>query len=358
MKNRRCLLAFLWCVAHVSHAAPNVLNNSTHAVGCIRSAATILGIGLDSTVLVDTDSLSSSVFSGNLIAEAIDTGRTDFSSIDSSPVNHAPYTVLSNSFSSYGTHQSSLDTQSYAALNASNLINNWAYVPIFTLPISTPPPIMVANISRSFGGGLTGGGVEFGMSSAYKGFDTTSPSCTTASFSAVLAAMKVSHPTWTWGDIKAALRQKSSNWATGYSQGAYGYGNIDYDAAVAIASTASLFLQPPLMTVSAAGNQLTLTLYPFRSTRRHHEVVYIVPTTYAWPVKNEYVLADITASAGTLLYSSNGTDVIPTTTVTAMQAPGNYYLIAFTADNLGAFSRVEPFSAIPVTVYGTGVNCS
>lgn len=354
-------MRFLWFLlifATSVHAAPNVLNNSSHVAGNIRSAITILlGPGiLDTSVFVDMTSLDST-FDPSLIADATNGARTNFSSLNNAPVNHAPYIVISNSFGGFGTQAESLDINSYGALNSGGIIDNWAYVPLTTLPISTPPPIDLANVTRSFGAGVTGGGVEFGVSNAYKGFDTSSASATTAGFTGILTALKNLKPTWTWGDIKAALRQTAANWSTGYNRLAYGYGTVDYDAANAIASTASLFLQPPLMTLSAAGNHLTITLYPFRQTRRVNEVVYIVPTSYSWPVKNEYVLADITASGGALVYTSNGTDAIPTTVVTLMQTPGTYYMIAFTSDNVGGYSRVEPFSALPVTVYGSGVTC-
>jgi hypothetical protein len=60
-----------------------------------------------------------------------------------------------------------------------------------------------------------------------------------------LAALKYAHPSWSWFDIKAALRQSASNWATGYSHSAFGYGYIDWSAANALGSPSSLYLQPP-----------------------------------------------------------------------------------------------------------------
>src|SRR5262249_49139880 len=134
----------------------------------------------------------------------------------------------------------------------------------------------------------------------------------------------------------------ASKWVTGWNAD---YGSIDYDAANAITSSGSLFLQPPNLVALTAGiNQLTLMIYPFRQSRRHHEVVYLVPASYHWPLKNEYVTADITASGGPLIYTGNTTDVIPTATVTFAVPPGRYNLIAFTTDNSGNFSRHELWS--------------
>lgn len=336
-------------------AAPNVLNNSIHAADAIRSAVSILASGvLDGAIVVDVTSLDNT-FDSSLVTDAANTTRVNYSSANNAPTNHAPYTVVTSSFGGFGT--ASNEPGNYGDIIAEGLIDNWAYVPTTPLPISTPPPIAVTNISRSFQPLETGGGVEYAMTSGYKGFDTSSPSGTTASFAGLLAVMKYNHPTWLWGDVKAALRQTATNWATGYDHTAFGYGNVDYDAATAVASPAALYLQPPGVALSAVGNMLSITLYPFRQTRRAFEAVYIIPLAYAWPVKNEYVAADIVASGAVLLYTSSGADVIPRGSVLMTQPAGDYYVIAFTTDGAGAYSRVEPFSSNPVTVYTNGVPC-
>ncbi len=82
---------------------------------------------------------------------------------------------------------------------------------------------------------------------------------------------------------------------------------------------------------STAGTSLAVTLYPFRQTRRSFEVVYRIPSSYHWPLKNEYTSADIAAAGGTLLYTSNGSDNIPQFTYNATVA-GTIDLVAFTTD--------------------------
>lgn len=346
MRTRFAVFAALAC-AQV-YAAPNILNDTSHASNCIAPAiVAVLGGGIvDAAVHVDYTN-------GDPISDATNPLATVFKVADGTPDNNAPYVTISVSYSGYTLN---LEVVNYAALNAGGIVDDWAYVPNQVLPISTPPPILMTNVNTTpFN---TGGGIEFGMSSNYKGLDTATPSCVTAGFSGLLVSMRYQHPTWTWGDIKGAFRQTAANWATGYNYAAYGYGNINYDAATALASTTAIFLQPPLMTIVAAGNQLQVTLYPFRSTRRAREVVYRVSTAYAWPIKNEYTAADIAASGGTLVYTSNGTDAVPSVLLNQTgTTPGLYNFMAFTTDDLGNYSRVEPFSAIPVRLYGSGVTC-
>ena len=100
------------------------------------------------------------------------------------------------------------------------------------------------------------------------------------------------------------------------------------------------------MSISNGGSLLEVTLYPFRQTRRSFEVVYRISASYKWPLKNEYTSADIAASAGTLVYTSSGSDSIPRFTYTP-GAAGTVNLVAFTTDGLGNYSRVEEFSVVP-----------
>ena len=192
-------------------------------------------------------------------------------------------------------------------------------------------------------------GVEFEISTRYKGFDTAAASWVTAGMAAILTALRYDHPGWTAPDIVAALRQTSANWRTGYSAENFGYGLIDYDKADGITSALSLYLQPPVIDIINFGDYAAIVLYPFRQTRRAYEALYSVDPTYRWPVKNEYRTADIAASRAKLLYLSNGTDVNPTFSYTAaVGAPVT--LVAFTTDGKGNYSRVESFSPQRLTL--------
>lgn len=347
----KALLILMGC-ASVAQGAVSVLSNSGHAAVNGTQAVNIVAPGaLGSTIFMDatnTSQIDGFLSYADAITATQDTGRSNFRSVDySGPVNNAPYTLLTQSSTGYTI---SLDTTWYSTLLSLGVLYNTAYVAVPASAPGTPPPVTFAVIaSTSFPAGA-GWGVEFTIANGYKSLpDTVSTSGVTSDFAGFFAALKLNHPTWNWQDIKAAVRQTSSNWATGYNPTTYGYGTLDYDSANALNSTSSLYLQPPVMQASSPGtNRFTLTLYPYRQTRRDHEVVYLIPTDYHWPIKNEYVTADITASGGTLIYTSNGTDIIPTATVTASVPPGHYNLIAFTADNLGNFSRVEAFSPTAV----------
>lgn len=210
------------------------------------------------------------------------------------------------------------------------------------------PPIYSTNVF-SPDSGSPAAGDEFEMSADYLGFETSAPSWTTAAMSAVLAALRYDHPTWTVPDVVAALRQTASNWSSGYDAATGGYGTIAFSSADGISSASDLYLQPPLMILANKGYYATITLYPFRQTRRVHEAIYSVNPSYGWPAKNEYTLSDIEASGATLLYTSNGTDVIPVYTYVPAVS-GTLTVIAFTTDGDGNYSRVESFSAQQVTL--------
>jgi hypothetical protein len=324
---------------------PNVLNNSNQYATDIPSAiTTLLGTGIVGVKIAADMTATSSTTDPTFVADATNSGRTNYTITTSAVTNNAPYNVLSNPLSGY-TY--SVDMGNYAALLAGSIVNNWSYSPSSALPTSTPPPVSASTVSPSFGGGTTGGGIEFGMTSAYLGLPTSTAFDVASSMAGILVAMQYNHPTWNWFDIKGALRQTASNWATGYDRTNYGYGNVGYTAATAISAPSAIYLQPPGMTVANGGSTATITLYPYRQTRRVKEAIYSVSAAYTWPVKNEYTAADIATSGATLLYTSNGTDVTPVFNYAA-GATGTVTFIAFTVDNatLGSanFSRAEPFS--------------
>jgi hypothetical protein len=207
---------------------------------------------------------------------------------------------------------------------------------------------MAVSSSPNSGNGGTGPGIEFALSASYKGLDTSADSWVSAEMAGLLGALRFGHPTWTWFDIKGALRQTAANWPSGYNAAFFGYGTIDWDGANAVASTNAIFLQPPvLLATLVSKTQILVTVYPFRQTRRAYEVVYVVPANYSWPLKNEYTLSDIVASGATQVFSSQGsTAVTPSGVANLVIQPGTYQLMAFTTDGLGNYSRVESFSAV------------
>lgn len=325
------------------------LNSGTHAADKIEPAITaVLG---SNSIPVDYDPVGSvPVASSSNTSGAFISVATGLSS------NNATYAAINFSFccSSPGT-----DQQYYSTLLAQGTV--------FTMPLAvqvggqpavgTPPPVtMVTASSPNSSNGGSGWGMEFGLSASYKGLDTTEDSWVSAEMSGLLVGLKSNHPTWNWFDIKGALRQTASQWATGYSSTQFGFGTIDWDSANAIASTSSLYLQGPGVGIMNYGYYAVISLYPYRQTRRSVEVLYSVSSVYSWPVKNEYTATDIAASGGTLLYTSNGTDVVPMYSYVPAVS-GTVTLVAFTKDASGNYSRVEGFSKNSV-VLTVGTKCT
>lgn len=273
------------------------------------------------------------------------------------PVNHAPYILANNSRTGYDLKTWG-DLGTYAQLQMSGLMMSWAFVQ--ALPPGTPPPITSTTTTATSGPASLAGanwGLEFGISNNYKGFDTSAASWVTAAMTAVLAAIKVDHPAWNWFDIKGALRQTASNWVTGWDAANFGYGAIDYDSATALASPAAIYLQPPILQAPSVSDKVSVTIYPFRSSRRHHEVVYLVPASYVFPTNSEFTAGEISNlinAGGQLVFTGNTTDTTPSGVASFTSIPGGRYkLVALTTDNAGAYSRVEAWSVQTVTVTAT-----
>ena len=370
--------ALVVCASHPSRAAlaPPVLVNSSHASQFVTKDLTILhpelhsGPGLDAVDNTCNGGTTVAVCSTNAVFDATivaDTQNSSAANINvhslQYPVNHAPYALVNNSFAGYSFNGGFGDPAAYTVLNAYGVLMSWAFVAAG--PSGTPPPITSATVTATAGPAALPEphwGLEFGIVNNYKGFDTSAPSWVAAAMTAILAAMRMDHPSWSWFEIKAALRQTASNWATGWNPSQFGYGAVDYDAATAIASTAALYLQPPILQVSLTGTDARLTLYPFRTARRAYEVVYLVPGTYTFPMKNELTAGDIAAlvaAGGQLVFTGNGTDVTPSGSGTFTPTPGVVYtMIGFTTDGAGAYSRVEAWSRQgTITIPAAGCIC-
>jgi hypothetical protein len=352
------LVVLAICVCRMTAAAPVIaaLVNSAHGANQLYADFTILKSSalVGTSVILDRTTCSPSdttAYPNFFVAAGTATTAQFFSVRDGNkcgpPItdaeNYLPYRVLNYSFTGGPT-----EDVYYALFAQYDQVASLPYLGSCTgTGICKQPGIYtVETVSQNQAGRRpSASGVEFEFSESYKGFDTYAASWVTAGMSAVLTALRYDHPTWTAPDIVAALRQTAANWSTGYSATNYGYGIVDYDKADAIASTAALYLQPPVMDIVKFPDYAAIILYPFRQTRRAHEVVYAVDPSYAWPVKNEYTTADITASRATLLYTSNGGDLTPTFSYTPAAPGRSVTLIAFTTDGKGHYSRVESFSA-------------
>lgn len=352
----RCfiLLAAL-AIAGPATAAVNVLFNSAHGANQFAQALNILIPGeLGTSVVADRTVCSASdpTYDPTFLADSVNP-LLSFYNIQSGncgpPVtgaeNLVPYQVLNQSFSN-----PPLESDAYATLEsvAAGFSNPYLTASC-QLQVCQQPPIYITYTIAAGIGQLSGPGDEFVISAGYKGFTTDAPSWATADMAAMLAALKFNHPTWNMLDAIGALRQTAANWSTGYDAASGGYGVIDYDAAEAIASSSSIYLEPPLMLTADDGDYAVIRLYPFRQSRRAHEVVYSASASYVWPVKNEYTTSDIASSGATLIYTGNATDVIPTFNY-APAVSGTITLIAFTTDGSGGYSRAEPFSEQSVTI--------
>ena len=363
MNARVILLSFCLAVAPALASGPNVLSNTDHIVGDVTAAISILGGSntVDQTCATGgagygagstCGGVGSFVFSTLFPGYATNAVVTNYSAGTTTPTNNAPYGVLNQSETGYYL---GLDQQSYNTLYSAPAV---LVMPFCGGPGSDGgyPPIAMSTILPNTTGPLSSNtcgyavGIEFSMTAGYKGFATGSPSGTTEAFSGVYAVLAANHPTWDWFDIKGALRQTGSNWSGGYTAfnatgPGFGFGNIDYDSANAIASTALIFLQSPGMQLINHGYYLTIVLYPFPTTRRAKEVVYIGGTWPAASAGNELTAAQIAAAGGTKIIDDGGTTGAQAFTY-APAATGSAVFTVLTLDASGNGSRIESFNSV------------
>jgi hypothetical protein len=379
------LLAFL---PALSYAGPNILANSDHFATVPAQVISNLG-GIATTVdfacsvavatcLSNQNTGTFDYFTFVTFAQSATSGSQSFYQANTSTVDSGqqPYTLLTSSTASYTTL---FEQQNYGVLAAAGVIFNTAGCPGAVAANDYPPvastTILPDNIPTQ--GAWTGvpnncgysANIEFSLA-ANANYNTGSPSGSVASLAGILAVMKQNHPSWTWQDIKGALRQTASNWSGGWELCAtcgtagsgFGYGDVNFVAANDISSPSAIYLQPPGMVVGAtppvSGNvaTYTITVYPFLQTRRVNEVVYVGGT---WPSPatgcggstcNEYTAAQIAAAGGQACVS-NGIAVTPTFTCeVSLPSPPSQGTIAVTSsfvavtlDANGNGSRVESF---------------
>ncbi|MDD5758970.1 MAG: hypothetical protein PHI06_07790 [Desulfobulbaceae bacterium] len=224
------------------------------------------------------------------------------------------------------------------------MVHVFAYEPRQPQPWDAPPPASFVTVNTTEG--KSGGGIEFGVPTTYmqgKGQSDT-PSGVTAQLAGLMASLKYSHPLWNWFDVKAALRATASNYATGYNPLAYGYGSIDYYAANTIRDAATLPLfAPAAVVLGREGARLSFAINSFRQSRRYTEVLFRFATRPR-PQPKELTLADINTMGGHLVFSNLRTDA----STYSYQVPSKVasFLVWFTQDVHGIFSRIESYSII------------
>lgn len=339
MKYRDVLLAL---VASTASATPNILTLNPAADSGVRQAplavtATVGSSVINNPLFIDQDAVGAPLVadSGNASATTI----VSMANPGGGAVNHAPYQVIA--WPSTGvTADPSYYSQLYNQIGVISLPHGRGNSVNHQLPV-----VATTTSSSNSGDGITGWGITFGLSANYLGLNTGSDSNNSGNVAGLIAALLYNHGTWNAFDAQAALRISAANFPT-YDHTNYGYGTVSWSAAN---SASTLYLQPPDMQVTNNGYYLAITLYPYRQTRRSAEVVYSVSASYVWPRKNEYTTTDITASGGTLLYTSNGTDVTPQFSY-APAASGTVTLIAFTTDGSGNYSTEQEFSPVTQSV--------
>jgi hypothetical protein len=385
---------------------PSILNNTDHisdpaSNSSVTNALTALGVTWTgpprATVLTVSQSCPtgntpgvscfapggpSFLFPNQIIANAQNLSVQEYAPGTATAVTPlTPYYIVNQSSTGY---VASYDQQNYAALVAGSMVYSMAYCG-YPLTGDQPPvafvtalqnqgvgPSVIPNIPAGSSGCGYAQGIEFSLPANCTSSDCTwtysssvhigSPSAAQEAVTAILAAMKTSHPTWTWGDIKGALRQTASNWGTGYAPAAgsgssvgFGYGNINYTNATAVSGPSAIYLEPPSATIYSAGQYAQITIYPFLQTRRTSEVIYTFTSAPIWPSYttgcssgpcNEYTYAQLAAIAS----SYGGTRVAQTSggvTPTFIYYPpsaGTVYFAVFTTDATGALGGSEHYS--------------
>lgn len=296
---------------------------------------------------------------GNAKGAVLDAGltlETEVSVTASSPYNGTPFlppdkfaddalaagaSILSSSFSNWDF---SYDSDGYEKLTANGMVHVFAYEPRRPQPWNAPPPATFVTVNKI--GGKSGGGIEFGVPSTYMGGKGKSdtPSGVTAQLAGLMACLKYAHPLWNWFDTKAALRTTAANYATGYDPAAYGYGAIDYRAANALRHATELPLfAPAAVVLRQRGDQLVFSINAFKQSRRFTETLFAFARRPS-PGSKELTRAEISAMGGQPLFSN--LDEQSNTYSTRLTGPETRFLVWFTQDAHGIFSRLEPYSII------------
>jgi len=325
-----------------SSAAPVGLRvNTAHGLSNAKGAVLDAGLKLSTEVAVTASSQADGapfLPPDKLLADAKSVGAT----------------IISSSFSGW---QAAFDSLGYMPLTANKMVHVYAYEPVKKQPKNVPPPAAFVTVNKT--GGKSGDGIEFGVPAAYmngKGQSST-PSGATAQLAGLMACLKYQHPSWSWFDVKAALRSTAANYATGYDPDRYGYGSIDYYRANAVTDAAQLPLfapaAVPFFTKEQKEGRINFFINSFKQTRRMTDALFkftAPPKVYL----QELTLPEITALGGTWVFSG---DLSKTKNIHTYNAGSTetIYFVWFTVDLDGNYSRIEPYSIIgPVRLFVSG----
>ncbi len=395
MIKRLSLLAAL-VIAQNASAAFALLFDGSHAAGQ-QCVAAIVGGSLvapaGTAIFVDSTQNTEGAGHANttpafFLTEMPSTSQTNYqvpfnSSTSDTSSNHAPYLFGSASLGGPFALSQTDDLINYTSVVNQGVLNPWAYDPTVgggsAWTSTAYPPVDLPNVTTctsnsaaNFGqefcmGGVTGNPpTNLGGTACRENPSTDSPSDSTSQFSQLLAAFYYVHnvvgsQAFNLFDIRQAFAQTSSNYATGYNSSAGGYGVVNYNfsgsGAASLTSPSQVFLRGPGMLLNDHGFYTTVNLYPFKTTRRSFEVVYVFTSKPTFAVKNEYTTSDITALGGTLIFTGSGASgpVAPTVNYLPTSS-GTFWFAAFTADGLGNYSRGESFTAQSATM-ATAVIC-
>ncbi len=343
-----------------SAATIKILSDSRHAFAAIADTINqLLGAGhVGTDIIVHSTNLGASgPFSTN-VSDALNAGATYYNETGATTTSAAPYQLFTTAATGYVG-----DTISEYNLSAANdIAHNYGYSAV--LPAGTPPPAFHIAPGQA-SGPWTYPGVEWLLNAAEITAATSSLSSVVGANAGMLAALRYNHPTWNWFDVKAALRQTGTNWATGYNAvaGGYGFGTVSYTTANAFTNN-QLLLQPPEVLASiTTGKRIQFTIYPFKQTRRVKEVLYQFSSAPAFQA-GEMTLGAIQALGGAKI--AEYSDISATTTQPITASTTNAYFVWFTADNandsLAKYSRIDtysvlgPYSQAPAPIVTASIN--
>lgn len=331
--------AFFCIGAESAEAAPvKILSDSRHAYNTIISTINqLMGTGhigtdfiVHSTNMSDPGGFSASA--GN----ALNTTTQRYDHNGTLVPSAGPYQLYTTSATGYPGDS----TSTYNSYSIYDLAHNYAFANNPVPPATRLPPAFF--ISPGGAGYASNYGVEWKLDPAI--FCSGSLSCATAANAGLMAVLRFNHPTWNWFDVKAALRQTGTNWATGYNHTTYGFGQVNHTAADAL-TDGQISLQPPVAYGSVISGKISFTLYPFKQTRRVKEVLFQFPSAPSFHA-GEFTLSEIEALGGTKITEYTGTTA--TTMTPVYNAVTNAYFVWFTADDAtdsaASFSRIDTYN--------------
>lgn len=321
-----------------AEAVVKVLVNSRHAYSSVGATInTLLGSGHVGTDIIvhSTNLLGNGGYTACCTA-VFNTSGTVYNESGAAVASQAPYQIYTSSFAVTTGDSVSL----YNQYDGVDFTHNLA----FTTSINNAPPTFyTAPGGNNY---VSKPGVEWRLDGSEFSVGTTLSTLTAAN-AGLMATLRYEHTTWNWFDVKAALRQTGTNWATGYDATDYGFGNVYYASSTILADNEILLQAPSVATSTTAYGQYQFTVYPFKQTRRAKEVLFQFDTNPGFQA-NELTLAEVQALGGVKITEYASTSA--TTTAPIFDAFTNDYFAWLTADDadddLASFSRIDTYSIL------------